>query len=375
VDTSSDITEAKVKAMADVLVDTGLARLGYVYVNVDAGWLKSRDSNGNMVSDSVKFPSGMKALGDYVHSKGLKYGLYTSRGNVQCGTSTYGAPGSYGYYEQDVKIMASWGMDYLKCDSCGGSQVHDVAFQEYGQIRDALNATGRPVFFSLCGWNSWYAPVGYSLGNSWRIDGDGDNWADLTKAINTMAGLTAYASPGGWNDPDLLIGTGVGSIGPDRGGWYQTDLQSRSQFSMWCLFSAPLMISANIMSVSPYALETWSNSEAIAVNQNHGRHPEFPYQGFRISGTDLGSNSGTNVWGRALDDGSFAVVFLNNNPTPMDIACDQTCFNQMKYPPSQKISVRDLWAHSNVTTVTGSYTASKVPGAGGCAMFRFSPIN
>jgi len=372
-DTSSDVSEQRIKSMADALIDKGLARLGYVYVNVDEGWLKGRDSNGNMVSDSVKFPSGMKALGDYIHSKGLKYGLYTSRGNVQCGTSSYGAPGSYGYYEQDVKIMASWGMDYLKCDSCGGSQVHDVAFQEYGQIRDALNATGRPVFFSLCGWNSWYAPVGYSLGNSWRIDGDGDNWGDLTKAINTMVGLTAYAGPGGWNDPDLLIGTGVGSIGPDRGGWYQTDLQSRSQFSMWCLFSAPLMISADILSVSPYALETWGNSEAIAVNQNHGRHPEFPYQGFRIAGTDLTGTSGTNVWGRALNDSSFALVFLNNNPTPMDIICDQACFNQMKYSPSQKILVRDLWAHSDVGTVTGTFTASKVPGAGGCAMYRFYP--
>jgi len=372
-DTSSDVSEQRIKSMADTLISTGLAKLGYVHVNVDEGWLKGRDSNGNMVSDSVKFPSGMKALGDYIHSKGLKYGLYTSRGNVQCGTSTYGAPGSYGYYEQDVKIMVSWGMDYLKCDSCGGSQDHNVAFQEYGQIRDALNATGRPVFFSLCGWNSWYAPVGYSLGNSWRIDGDGDNWADLTKAINTMAGLTAYASPGGWNDPDLLIGTGVGSYGPDRGGWYQTDLQSRSQFSMWCVFSAPLMISADIMSVSPYALQTWGNSEAIAVNQNPGRHPEFPYQGFRIAGTDLGATSGTNVWGRALNDSSFALVFLNNNPTPMDIICDKACFNQMKYSPSQKILVRDLWAHADVGTVTGTFTASKVPGAGGCSMFRFFP--
>jgi len=373
-DTSSDVTEARIKYIADGLVSSGLAKLGYIYVNVDEGWLKGRDSSGNMVWDSVKFPSGMKALGDYIHSKGLKYGLYTSRGNVQCSTSQYQGPGSYGYYQQDIKLMVSWGMDYLKCDSCGGSQAHDVAFQEYGQIRDALNSTGRPVFFSLCGWYYWYAPEGYSLGNSWRIDGDGDNWGALTNAINAMADLTAYSSPGGWNDPDLLIGTGVGSYGPDRGGWYQTDLQSRSQFSMWSVFSAPLLISANFLSVSTYALATWSNSEVIAVNQNHGRHPDFPYSGFRITGTNLTQNSGTNIWGRALNDGSFAVVFLNNFPNAMDITCDETCFAKMKYASGSKLTVRDLWAHTNVGTITvSSFTAKTVPGAGGCAMYRFSP--
>jgi len=234
-----------------------------------------------------------------------------------------------------------------------------------------LNATGRPVFFSLCGWNSWYAPVGDSLGNSWRIDGDGDNWGDLTKAINTMASLTAYSVPGGRNDPDLLIGTGVGSIGPDRGGWYQTDLQSRSQFSMWCVFSAPLLISANIRAVSTYAMQTWSNEEAIAVNQNPGRHPMFPYQGFRIVGTDLTVSSGTNVWGRAMDDGSFAVVFLNNFPQNMNVTCDQTCFSMMKYPATQKLTVRDLWAHQDLGVIMATTYTANVPGKGGCSMFRF----
>jgi alpha-galactosidase len=373
-DTSSDVSEERIKYIADAIVDMGLAKLGYTYVNVDEGWLKGRDANGNMVYDGVKFPSGMKALGDYIHSKGLKYGLYTSRGNVQCSTSTYQGPGSYGHYDQDIKLMTSWGMDYLKCDSCGGSQVHEDAFKEYGQIRDALNATGRPVFFSLCGWYYWYAPVGYSLGNSWRIDGDGDNWEDLTKAINTMADLTQYSSPGGWNDPDLLIGTGIGSYGPDRGGWYQTDLQSRSQFSMWCVLSAPLMISADIRAVSTYAFETWSNAEAIAVNQNPGRHPEFPFQGFRLAGTNMTGTSGTNVWGRALADRSFAVVFLNNGPVAMDIMCDSTCFGQMRYSTGQKLSVRDLWAHSNIGTISaGSFTSPKVPANGGCSMYRFYP--
>eukprot|EP01113_Clastostelium_recurvatum_P031253 TRINITY_DN3884_c0_g1_i1.p1 TRINITY_DN3884_c0_g1~~TRINITY_DN3884_c0_g1_i1.p1 ORF type:complete len:416 (-),score=85.02 TRINITY_DN3884_c0_g1_i1:74-1321(-) len=370
-DCSSNITEARVKFMADAMVSTGLARLGYEYVNVDEGWLKGRDADGNMVADPVRFPSGMKALGDYIHSKGLRYGLYTSRGSCQCSTSQYQGPGSQGYEAQDAKMMVAWGADYIKEDSCCGSQVHDDAFSQYGKFRDALNATGKPVFFALCGWNSWYAPVGWTLGNSWRISGDGQNWAALTNAINIMANLTQYSRPGGWNDPDMLIGTGVGSYGPDRGGWYQTDLQSRSQFSMWCVFPAPLVISANIMAVSGYAFETWSNSEAIAIQKDAGRFPEFPYAGFRLAGGVLGQDSGTNIWGRALSDGGFAVVFVNNNPNAVNITCDQPCFSQMKFPSAFSLEVRDLWAHQVLGTIsTPTLTAMNVQGTGGCAMLR-----
>jgi len=305
----------------------------------------------------------------------LKYGLYTSRGNVQCSTSKYQGPGSYGYYKQDVDLMASWGMDYLKVDSCGGSQDHDEAFKEYGQIRDALNATKRPVFFSLCGWNSWYAPVGWSLGNSFRISADGNNWHDIINSINIMAQLTPYSRPGGWSDPDMLSGTGAGSYGPDRGSMGQTDLTSRSQFSLWCVMSAPLLISADIPATSPYGFATWSNAEAIAVNQNRGRSPQFPYQGFRLAGGNLTPTNGTNIWGRALDDGSFAVVFLNNSPKDMDITCDNACFAQMKFNPTVKLVVRDLWQHKNVGVITpGTYAASGVPANGGCAMFIFKPM-
>lgn len=136
----------------------------------------------------------------------MKYGLYTCRGTCQCGTQLYSGPGSAGHVEQDAKWLVDAGMDYLKEDSCCGSQVHEVAFGNYGDMRDALNKTGRPVYFSLCGWNTWYAPVGNSLGNSWRIAGDGQNWEKLTNCVNQNAALTQYARPGAWNDPDLLIG-------------------------------------------------------------------------------------------------------------------------------------------------------------------------
>ena len=245
--------------------------------SVDEGWLKGRDNiTGRIVSDPIKFPSGMKALGDWIHNQvvpetgeHMRYGLYTSRGTCQCSTSQYHAVGSHGFERQDAEYFAASGADYLKEDSCCGSQDHTTAFQDYAVMRDALNATGRTVYFSLCGWHSWYAPVGPSLGNSWRIAGDGRNYAALVNCMNVNSRLSRYAGPGGWNDPDLLIGTGVGSYGPDRESWYQNDVNSRTQFSMWCVMAAPLLISANINVVSAYALKTWGNEEVRKERQSH----------------------------------------------------------------------------------------------------------
>lgn len=174
----------------------------------------------------------------------------------------------------DAQYFAAAGADYLKEDSCCGSQDHETAFHQYGLMRDALNRTGRPIFFSLCGWNSWYAPVGASLGNSWRIHGDGSGWDHLSDATNTMAGIVQFSGPGGWNDPDLLIGPNVKVGG-------QTDLQSRSQFSLWAVMAAPLLISSNLLEASAYAIETWGNTEVIAVSQDPLAKP-----GFRIAGTN-----------------------------------------------------------------------------------------
>ena len=242
------------------LINTGLAAKGYTYVNVDEGWLKGRnETTGEIIEDREKFPSGMQALGAWIHNqvvpgkgKIMRFGLYTSRGDVQCSTQQYQAPGSKGFERQDAAWFARAGADYLKVDSCGGSQDHETAFGDYKKWRDGLNATGRHIYFSLCGWNTWYAPVGKTLGNSWRIAGDGTNWGALSNCINLNAGLQAYAAPGGWNDPDLLQGTGVGSNDADTNpsgcfrkadipqakGWYQSEAQSRAQFSMWAIMSA-----------------------------------------------------------------------------------------------------------------------------------------
>jgi alpha-galactosidase len=261
--------ENHVKNITQYFLSHGLADLGYTQINIDEGWLKGRNASGMIYEDFEKFPSGMKELGTWIKAqvapksgKNMRYGLYTSRGVTQCGQSTYSAPGSHGYEKADVDWMVSHaGAQYLKVDSCGGSQDHSTAFSDYAKFRDALNATGVPVYFSLCGWHDWYAPPdqsisyagGASLGNSWRIAGDGSGWGPLSNCINTQAAVASYGGPGGWNDPDLLIGPEVYVGG-------QTDEQARAQFTLWSIFPTNLIISQNVLQWSDYALETYVTS-------------------------------------------------------------------------------------------------------------------
>ena len=240
-----------------------------------------------MIEDRDKFPSGMKALGDWVKSQGFVYGLYSCRGTCQCGTNTYHAEGSHGFEAADVAWMVDAGARYLKIDSCCGSQDHATAFSDYAKFRDAMNATGTredPVWFSLCGWEQWYSPPdpslnylgGGSLGNSWRIAGDGSGWGPLTNCVNQQAASAVYAGPGAWPDPDLLIGPKVYVGG-------QSDEQARAQFTLWSIFPTNLLISQNVLAWSDYALETYSNAELIAINEDALMSPAR-----RIAGGDLG---------------------------------------------------------------------------------------
>ena len=214
----SQVTEEFVKASAHALISSGLARKGYRFVNVDEGWLKGRHPENNTIyEDLQKFPSGMKGLGDYITSlpafngtgERMRYGLYSSRGTCQCGTGKYHAVGSHGHEAADAEWMVSAGASWLKIDSCCGSQDHATAFGDYGRWRDAMNASGtkhgnKPIWFNLCGWHDWYSPPdptlkyagGASLGNSWRIFGDGGSFGAITGALNTMARLANYSGPG-----------------------------------------------------------------------------------------------------------------------------------------------------------------------------------
>jgi len=171
-DEMQNLTEENMKASIDALVALGLPELGYVYFNLDDDWAEGRYANGTLYADKTKFPSKtLKPLAEYAHSKKLKFGTYTDRGTKTCG----GKPGALAHEKIDAATYASWGVDYLKEDSCNAPADHATAFSEYAAMRDALNATGRPILFSLCGWNSWYAPMGDYLGNSWRIGPDDTN--------------------------------------------------------------------------------------------------------------------------------------------------------------------------------------------------------
>jgi len=362
------VNEDDVKSAADAVIALGLDKVGYEYVNLDDCWASSRDNNGVIQADPQTFPSGIESLADYVHNLGLKFGIYTDRGNETCA----GRPGSLTYESIDAQTYASWGVDYLKEDSCYASSDHQTAFDEYGTMRDALNSTGRPIYFSLCGWHTWYAPQGQSLGNSWRIAGDCVDWETTLNAMNKNSQLASYAGPGGWNDPDMLIGSSAGTA------FDLSPHQSRTMFSMWSVMAAPLLIGSNIHNLSSWDYETYSNIEVISVDQD-----DLGLQGIRLAGGNLGLGiydasspdsplpSQTNVWGRQLVHGSWAVVFLNNQDTEADITCDSDCFSQMNFGVDT-VYVRDLWTHTNNgTTSTSSYTAKNVPRRGGSVMVRF----
>ena len=232
-DLMGSITEENIRETIDALVFTGLAAAGYNYINLDDDWAQ-RDASGRIMADPTKWTNGsLQAIAEYAHSKGLLFGTYTDRGTKTCG----GRPAAQDHEKEDAAVYASWGVDYLKEDSCNAPGDSKSAFAQYGKMRDALNATGRPILFSLCGWNPWYAPVGASLGNSWRIGPDDSNWAGVLKNIDINAPLAQYAGPGGWNDPCLLLS--------DTWQMAQrvTEKQSRSQFAMWAVMASPLLIS------------------------------------------------------------------------------------------------------------------------------------
>jgi len=412
-------TESHIHKVTEYFISSGLAKLGYVRINIDEGWLKGRDNvTGKMVEDFDKFPSGMKALGDWItqhdtfagSGEKMHYGLYSCRGTKQCGSKTYGAVGSYGHEAADVDWMVAAGADYLKIDSCDATNyTHAGSFAQYAEYRDAMNATGKQVWFSLCGWHHWYSPpdpsIGYkggaSLGNSWRTGGDGQTWTDLTGNMNIQAAVASYNGPGGWSDPDLLTGPEVYIGG-------QSDEQARAQFTMWSLFPANLLISQNVLAWTPYALETYSNKELIAINQDKLASPAkrivggdlaFPCHptttttttthhpaggaggggggGGKTAGVHAVPCNSTNVWGRQLSGGKFALGFVNNGGSAAHITCDGTCFGALNISSSvSALKVRDLWAHADVATLKRPFTfTAAVNGSGFAAAYTLTPLS
>jgi len=339
------INESVVRETADQMASNGMKDAGYEYVVIDDCWQVGRDKTGNIVADAKRFPSGIKALADYVHGKGLKFGIYTDAGTMTCAKRE----GSLGHEYQDAQQYASWGVDYLKEDWCN-TLAGQNSESSYTLMRNALAATGRPILFSICEWGStkpwlWAGPVG----NMWRSTGDiQDCWSckkdwggnGVTAIMDQMNGTESYAGPGHWNDPDMLE---VGNGG-------MTKEEYRTHFSMWAIFAAPLLAGNDISKMSADTREILLNKEVIAVDQD-----AMGIQGRRVKKTgDL------EVWSKQLAGGGRAVAMVNRGASPAKIT---TAWEDVGYPSTVAATVRDLWAAKDAGRHTGSYTA-EVPSHG-----------
>ncbi|KAL5569623.1 hypothetical protein UlMin_026198 [Ulmus minor] len=344
-----NINETVIKETADALLSTGLADLGYVYVNIDDCWSKrERNSEDQLVPDPETFPSGIKALADYVHAKGLKLGIYSDAGAFTCQVR----PGSLFHENDDAKLFASWGVDYLKYDNCFNLGIKPI--DRYPPMRDALNATGRTIYYSLCEWGEddpalWAGKVG----NSWRTTDDiNDTWASMTTIADLNDKWAAYAGPGGWNDPDMLE---VGNGGMN----YH---EYRSHFSIWALMKAPLLVGCDIRNMTTETFEILSNKEVIAVNQD-----PLGVQGRKVNVT--GPDGCSQVWAGPLSGQRFVVVLWNRCSNATTITAT---WKSLGLQSSTSVSVRDLWQHKDVAGDAVSSFSARVD-SHDCHMYIFTP--
>jgi alpha-galactosidase len=340
-----DINEKVVRETADSMASNGMKDAGYQYIVIDDCWQTGRDKTGNIVADTERFPSGIKALADYIHSKGLKFGIYTDAGTMTCAKR----PGSIGHEYQDAKQYADWGVDYLKEDWCNTLPGQNSE-SSYTLMRNALAAAGRPILFSICEWGStkpwlWAG----SVGNMWRATPDIQDCWDckkswggngVTQILDQMNGIESYAGPGHWNDPDMLE---VGNGG-------MTKEEYRAHFSMWAMLSAPLLAGNDISNMTADTKEILLNKEVIAIDQD-----ALGQQGRRVKKTgDL------EVWSKQLHDGSRAVALLNRGTTAAKIS---VAWSDIGYPDSLSASIKDLWTQKDLQKQHGGY-ATSVPGHG-----------
>jgi alpha-galactosidase len=331
-----EVNEKLVKETADAMVVNGMRDAGYRYVNIDDCWMtKSRDRDGLLVADPVKFPSGMRALADYIHARGLKLGIYEDAGRTTCA----GYPGSLGHEVQDAKTFASWRIDYLKYDNCNNDGT-DV-LSRYAAMGKALAKSGRKIVYSICNWGeaspwNWAGPVG----NLWRTTGDiTDTWNSMNSIYHSNVSHAFAAGPDAWNDPDMLE---VGNGG-------MTDTEYRSHFTLWAAMAAPLLAGTDLRKASPSTLAIYLNKDVIAIDQDRlgeqGR--QIFYDGTR------------HVLVKRLANGDRAVVLFNSGGTPVTIS---TTANAVGMPSARSYRLTDLWS-KQVTSTTGAISAT-VPAHG-----------
>lgn len=330
------IDDATVRAMADTLVSSGLRDAGYMYVNIDDGWQGRRDRNG-VLQPNEKFPD-MKALADYVHSRGLKLGIYSSPGPKTCA----GYQGSYGHVTQDAQTFAAWGIDYLKYDLCSGEWFYadaDTVKRSYYEMGAALKATGRSIVYSLCEYGrfevgKWGRSVG---GHLWRTTGDiTDEYATMAQIGFEKNGDPANTGPGGWNDPDMLE---VGNGG-------MSDDEYRTHMTLWAMSAAPLLMGHDLRQTTPAMLSLLSSREVIAVDQDAKG----------VQGRAVFKDGDAEVWAKPLQDGSVAIALFNRGTTPKQLA-----FAPADAGMESVTGIRDLWTGKNLKA---SETKFDVPAHG-----------
>ena len=338
----TDINEKLVKDIADKFIELGLKDAGYEYLVLDDGWMaKDRDADGNLVADPIKFPNGMKALADYIHSKGLKFGLYNCAGSQTCA----GYPGSRGYEYQDARMYAAWDIDYLKYDWCNTGKLN--AEEAYITMRDAIKKANRPMVFSICEWGDnepwkWAKDVGHL----WRVTGDIINcwdceighgsWSSsgVWKIIDMRKDIRKEAGPGHWNDFDMMeVGNGM------------TNAEDRSHFAMWTMLASPLIMGNDLRMASSETIKTLSNIEVIQVNQD-----KLGIQGFRFS-----NENELEIWIKPLANDEWAITFVNMGDKLTTINFDwkkhdmgDNLNNKNLEVKKLNYKIRDLFNHKNL---------------------------
>jgi alpha-galactosidase len=323
-----NVSEQLIRETTDAMVSSGMKAAGYQYVNIDDCWQVSRDAQGTIVADPNRFPSGIKALADYVHSKGLKLGVYTDAGRLTCEKR----PGSLDHEVQDAKIYAAWGIDYVKIDWCHAEGLDPEV--QYAKFRDALAQSGRAIVFSICNWGvkapwQW----GPHTGNLWRTTGDiKDNYDRMSVIGFSQNGLEKFARPGHWNDPDMLE-VGNGGMKHDE---YLTHM------SLWALLAAPLLAGNDLRNMNAETKEILTNSEVIAVDQDTKG----------IQGHRLWDEGPLEIWAKQLSDGGYAVGLFNRGESELRMTLD---FKMLGITGTAQL--RNLWEHQNLGSQSNSYTA------------------
>jgi alpha-galactosidase len=327
-----NVSESLIVGMADAMVNSGMKDAGYEYIVIDDCWQVSRDANGEIVEDKDRFPHGMKYVADYIHSKGLKFGIYSCAGEQTCA----GRPGGRGHEYQDAITYARYGVDYLKYDWCNtGTQEPKSS---YGIMRDGLFAAHRPIVFSICEWGSnkpweWAG----SVGQLWRTTGDiQDTWNSMISIVEEQKELAKYAGPGHWNDPDMLE---VGNGG-------MTTEEYKTHFSLWCMLAAPLIAGNDLQNMTPETKSILLNKEIIALNQDSLGKEAICWR----------DNGDYQIWLKTLSGEGKAICLLNKSDEKKSVQVDfsllaRAISERWGEPSKLKLEnfiVRDLWDHKDV---------------------------